>query len=222
MWRSNQWKLASRGKLLGIALTLVALSGCGTTGPSGSPAASGPGATEPPALTCASTDVPNPLGVDYLGQPLAPGSEKLAVEVLIGEDTGETDLGKVPGVKAFKLTGSAPISDPESSLVAFEATSGADCEMRILVDASLLTGGKGDPRLLEWDLNGSTHAALPEDGSGFCTWIITEDLDAAGVECVGLQVAGDLSIPRARAWIRVAWAEPSEGPLPDWARPLRD
>jgi hypothetical protein len=220
MWRSKQRELA-RGKRLGLALTLVALSGCGTTGPSGSPAASGRGATESPAITCASTDLPNPLGVEYLGQPLERGSEKLAVEVLIGEDTGETDLGKVPGVTAFKLTGSAPISDPESRLVAFEATSGADCEIRIVVDVSLLDGGKGEPRLVEWDLNAATHATLPDGGSGFCTWLMTEAPKAAGVECVGMQVTGDLSIPRARAWIRVAWAVPAEGPLPDWARPFR-
>lgn len=203
-----------------MVVAMATLVGCNAAQPSSAPTVTTVTAsptTTPEPIACAQGDVPGPLGIDQLVEPLARDGDKLAIQVLVAEDTGETDLGREPGVLAFRLAGPAPIADAAESAVAFEASAGADCVIRIVVDGDLLKGGKGSPRLLEWDLGRSTHARLPAEDSGLCTWIITAEPKSAGIECAPWEVTGSLSIPRARAWIRVAWATPQDGSLPAWA-----
>src|SRR5687768_10765725 len=198
-----------------IAAIFAALMGCGPAASPGSPLPSAAGPRASTAITCAATGTPSPLDVRYLCERLARGSEGVAVEVLLAEDTSEVDLGKVPLVAALRLTGPAPVTGDDA--IAFETSSVDGCAARILMDNVTLQSPKGAPILFELDLGPSTRVTLPEDGSGFCTWLGTIDPRAAGIECVALVVSGDVTIPRARAWIRVAWAEPSTAALPAWA-----
>ena len=216
----RRFGLVNRGTRLGMVVAMATLVGCTGSQPSPRPTAtavtSSPSVTPEP-IACAQSAVPDPLGVEQLSQPLARDGDKLAVQILIAPDSGETDLGKEPDLMAFRLAGPAPIVDSGERAIAFEASQGPDCVIRIVVDTDLLKGGKGSPRLVEWDLGSTTHARLPADDSGLCTWIITNEPKSAGIECAPWEVTGTLSIPRARAWIRVAWATPQEGSLPEWA-----
>ena len=200
-----------------VLCAALVVATCGAAAkPTPQPAASPSGQPSPGASASACPSLTSASSVDpsFLGTASKAPVDGLVVEVLVGPETGEADLGKGPIWASFALSGPLPADDAPSRAAAFTAGSLGECAVRVLIDRGELTPSKGTPLLVELDVPGRTLSSAA-GSAGHCTWLPTDRAQSAGLECIGMTGA-DGSGPAARVWIRLAWSGTAAG-LPDWA-----